>query len=312
MAEGKKSFLAYCDWRDTFDSLPDEKAGQLIKHLFAYVNDEDPQTKDVLINAVFAAIKNTLKRDLTAWEYSKGTKSDNGKLGNLKRWNLELYNQVKSEQITLEEAERIAKDRKESPSDISESQKSQEVANIAVSVSASVTQNNNNNIEARSLAFKKSLFPFIDEYGKEMVKEFYEYWSECGDNDKKMKFEKTKSFSKKARLNRWSKNNFSNTNQNTKPKSTGFLNPGEVPDDVLVMRDHENVDHIKIDCDNFMDSWFRQHLVYTPEECFEKFKKEQPEKFEIYAKNNDKTKPGNIFSAEEIRIGLQHCSKLED
>jgi uncharacterized phage protein (TIGR02220 family) len=139
MAEGKKSFLAYCDWRDTFESLPDEKAGQLIKHLFAYVNDEDPQTEDVLINAVFAAIKNTLKRDLDAWEESKGNKSDNGKLGNLKRWNLDLYDQVKNEKITLEEAEQIAKDRKGSPSDISESQTSQDVANIAVSDSVSVS-----------------------------------------------------------------------------------------------------------------------------------------------------------------------------
>tara|TARA_R110002020_G_scaffold8028_3_gene33069 strand:+ start:1186 stop:2169 length:984 start_codon:yes stop_codon:yes gene_type:complete len=100
--------------------------------------------------------------------------------------------------------------------------------------------------------------------------------------------------------------------QETKPKSTGFLNPGEVPDDVLVMRDHTNPDHIKIDCDNLMDSWFRQHLVHTPEQCFEKFKKEQPEKFKIYERHNDKTKPGNVFSAEEIRVGLQHCAKLED
>ena len=68
MAENKKSFTAYCDWNTTFNSLPDDKAGQLIKHLFAYVNDENPETDDLLINAVFANIKATLKRDLKKWE----------------------------------------------------------------------------------------------------------------------------------------------------------------------------------------------------------------------------------------------------
>lgn len=68
MATDKKSFIAYCDWKETFDSLPNEKAGELIKHIFSYVSDENPQTDDVLINAVFANIKHTLKRDLKKWE----------------------------------------------------------------------------------------------------------------------------------------------------------------------------------------------------------------------------------------------------
>jgi hypothetical protein len=68
MAENKKSFIAYADWKETFDSLPDEVAGKLIKHIFAYVNDENPSTDDYVINGIFANIKNTLKRDLKKWE----------------------------------------------------------------------------------------------------------------------------------------------------------------------------------------------------------------------------------------------------
>ena len=68
MAENKKSFIAYADWKETFDALDDEKAGELIKHIFAYVNDENPVSEDMLINAVFANIKHTLKRDLKKWE----------------------------------------------------------------------------------------------------------------------------------------------------------------------------------------------------------------------------------------------------
>jgi len=85
MAEGKKSFIAYVDWKDTFNSLPDEKAGQLIKFLFAYVNDEGPQTDDVLINAVFANIRQTLKRDLRKYEQIREKRSIAGKASADKR-----------------------------------------------------------------------------------------------------------------------------------------------------------------------------------------------------------------------------------
>jgi len=67
MAENKKSFLFYVDWGDTFNELSDDDAGKLIKHLCAYVADEDPATDNVLINAVFANMKSTLKRDLEKW-----------------------------------------------------------------------------------------------------------------------------------------------------------------------------------------------------------------------------------------------------
>jgi len=84
MAENKKSFIAYVDWKETFDALPDEKAGQLVKHLFAYVSDENPETDDVLIKAVFANIKHQLKRDLKKWESLSAQRAEIGRLGGIK------------------------------------------------------------------------------------------------------------------------------------------------------------------------------------------------------------------------------------
>lgn len=85
MAEGKKSFVAYSDWRDTFNELSDQDAGQLIKHIFAYVNDENPTTENVVVKAVFAQIKNTLKRDLKKWEEQIKQRSEAGKKSAAKR-----------------------------------------------------------------------------------------------------------------------------------------------------------------------------------------------------------------------------------
>lgn len=79
MAVGKKSFVAYADWKNTFDELPNEEAGALIKHIFAYVNDENPESDSILIRAIFANIKATLKRDLDKWENQLSQRSEAGK-----------------------------------------------------------------------------------------------------------------------------------------------------------------------------------------------------------------------------------------
>jgi len=68
MAENKKSFISYCEWQETFEELSDQDAGSLIKHIFRYVNDENPSTDNILVKMCFIPIKQTLKRDLKKYE----------------------------------------------------------------------------------------------------------------------------------------------------------------------------------------------------------------------------------------------------
>lgn len=68
MAENKKSFVLYSDSYGLIKQLPDDVAGRLLKHVFAYVNDENPQTDELLVNVAFEPIKAQLKRDLQKWE----------------------------------------------------------------------------------------------------------------------------------------------------------------------------------------------------------------------------------------------------
>src|SRR5690606_18644063 len=125
MAEGKKSFLLYCDIIHTVKHLPKEKQADLFMHILSYVNDENPQTDDILIKLAFEPIKHQLKRDLVKYEEIKEERSINGKLGNLKRYNTDLYDRVIAEEITIKEAEKLAKTRKHRKSE-------NDVANVAV------------------------------------------------------------------------------------------------------------------------------------------------------------------------------------
>ena len=79
MAENKKGFILYADQIDLFTQLPNDKAGELIKHIFAYVNDEDPKTDDLLINIAFTPIKKQFKRDLEKWTQTREGRSKAGK-----------------------------------------------------------------------------------------------------------------------------------------------------------------------------------------------------------------------------------------
>lgn len=139
--EGKKSFLLYCDIRSTVAKLPKEKQAELFMLILDYVNDLNPQTDDLLLEIAFEPIKLQLKRDLTKWNSSIEAKSINGRLGNLKRYYSDLYDQVCKNEITLEDAEILAKTRKDSPSDKPDRKDSQDVANLAVNVTDTVIVN---------------------------------------------------------------------------------------------------------------------------------------------------------------------------
>lgn len=79
MAKGKKSFVLYSDQKELFEHLSDEQAGKLIKHIFKYVNDENPTTDDPLVDIAFIPIKQHLKRDLKNWEQKQKQRSEAGK-----------------------------------------------------------------------------------------------------------------------------------------------------------------------------------------------------------------------------------------
>lgn len=91
MATGKKKIVVYADWKSSFDALTNEEAGLLIKHFFAYVNDENPISENRIVQLMFEPIKATLKRDLESWETTRtqrieaGAKGGKQKVANAKK-----------------------------------------------------------------------------------------------------------------------------------------------------------------------------------------------------------------------------------
>lgn len=58
-------------------------------------------------------------------------------------------------------------------------------------------------MEERMREFYESLVPYVCKYGKEMVRDFYEYWSEPTQDKHKMRWELQKTWSVQRRLRTW-------------------------------------------------------------------------------------------------------------
>ena len=102
MAKDKKSVLLYCDIIHTVEQLDDDDAGLLFKHYLRYINDQNPEPPNKLVQIVFEPIKQNLKRDLIKW-VTKSTK--NSESAN-KRWS----ERNKENANACERIERNAKD----------------------------------------------------------------------------------------------------------------------------------------------------------------------------------------------------------
>ena len=193
MAENKKSFILYCDIIHTLEKLSDEDAGKLFKHILRYVNDLNPTTDHLITEIAFEPIKQQLKRDLVKYvNLCERNKINSKNAGRPKKSNGLNNNPKKSSGL------------------------------IGLQKESKKSDNDNDNvidIEKRKEIFKEKLNAYANEYGKRLIYDFFLYWSEHGDNDRKMRFEKEKTFGVKARLNTWknrAKGDYDNPNKKFK------------------------------------------------------------------------------------------------
>jgi len=199
-----------------FEHLPPELCKRLLLHLFSYVNDENPESDDPILNALFAPIKYQLKRDLEKWESNIEQRRQAG---------------IKSAEARKAKANEIQRP-------LTTVQRDSTKSTDTVNVTVNDTVIKKKNIEERKADFEKSLLPHLEKYGKDILNAFYFYWTEHGEKDKKMRFEKQTSFSIIRRLSTW-KNNEDKFGSNEKIRSN---NRGDFESDTtrLTIKQVEN------------------------------------------------------------------------
>lgn len=219
----KKSFLLYVDSSPQIEMLSDEEAGQLIKGIFHYVDcGEELRTDNRVLAMTFAVFKAQIDRGQEKYEEvcRKRTEAIN------KRW--ERYKSIQMNTNEYNTIQNVQKDTKRTNSDSesesdshSESDIKKESKKKKVDAARAAAL-----LESRKEDFYNSLVPFVPMYGKDMVRAFFDYWSEPNKSRSKMKFELERTWELSRRLNTWasrdnqfnSKTNATNRSGNTQSR----------------------------------------------------------------------------------------------
>mgnify|MGYP003489641675 CR=1 FL=1 len=141
----------------------------------------------------FIDIESCLKRDLVKWEQRAERSRENGKLGGRPS----LDKPEETQQVIL---------------------KPKKPDNVIVNVNDNVNdiiikpKKDTNKTKLTKVDFKELLTPFLGTYTKDLLNEFYLYWTEQNVTSKKMRYEAEKYFDISRRLATWFKNQKPNKN----------------------------------------------------------------------------------------------------
>lgn len=191
-----KTFLLYAEAAPQIDLLSDEEAGQLFKALFHYVADGDELvTNNRVLAMTFSVFKAQIDRGAEKYEETcrKRTEAIN------KRW--EKYRSIQEntneykciEENTNEGNNNPNPNPKPNPQNKKESKKKNPID--AATAAARLNE--------RKEDFYNSLIPYVTQYGKDMVRAFFDYWSEPNKSNSKMRFELERTWDLARRLGTW-------------------------------------------------------------------------------------------------------------
>ena len=131
-------------------------------------------------------------------------------------------NSTSVEQVSTSVQQNPTKERKVKENKVNENKENKE---IKETISKDIVQKK---VDAKASTltrrdeFYKSLIPFLSTYGKDMIRDFFDYWSEQNKSGTQMRFEKQPTWEVAKRLATWNKRDtFKNQNNgNTKIQST--------------------------------------------------------------------------------------------
>lgn len=202
MAENKKAFVLYCDLISVVEKLiikdredGTNNSGELFYHILQYVNDRNPEPINFIVDMAFEPIKLQLKRDFKKYKSICERNRINGKKGGRPKKN--------------------PKEPKK-PTGLFGNPKKPKKPDTDTDTDTDIIKEK---IYKKEIAFKKSIEPFIERYGKDTCNNFFLYWTEPNKSKTKLRYEMEKTWDISRRLANWARNE-KNFNGNGKTEIT--------------------------------------------------------------------------------------------
>ncbi len=204
----KKSFILHLDSLEILDELSMEQAGELLFAMRDYNIGNSPNLSG-LMKAIFVTFKNQFDRDLEKYKASCLKNRGNGSKGGRP-----IQTQVNpvgylQTQVNPNEPDNDSDSDSDNESNIIQSAET-DVQNVQRKEVVQKTKGKTSlpalTIEERKLAFRDSLAPHLEKYGKDTLNSFYSYWTQITEGSRKLHFEKQTTWDVRYRLSTWIKN----------------------------------------------------------------------------------------------------------
>lgn len=187
----KDSFVFYRSFDDAINGCPIDEQLDIYKAITKYSLDREEPNFTGIKNVVWILIKPQLDANWKRFENGLkggapiGSKNNpNGRRGNTQnkpRTNQELTKNKPNVNVNVND-------------------------NVNVNTKK-IDKESKLSLTDRQKEFKDLLVPFVEQYGKDMIRAFFDYWSEPNKANTKMKCELEKTWSLQGRLRRWERNN---------------------------------------------------------------------------------------------------------
>lgn len=187
----RESFVFYKSFYEAIKELPRDVQGEIYTAIMEYsLYGKETENLKPIARSVFTLMKPQI--DVNNKRFENGKKG-----GRPKSEDKPNKNQTK----TKEEPNNNQNETKVKPNvndNVNENENKENTTNVVSKKDAAKAAT-----LKRKDEFGKSLVPFIDKYGKDMIRAFFEYWSELNKSETKMRFEKQETWEVGKRLATW-------------------------------------------------------------------------------------------------------------
>lgn len=218
----RNTFTFRKEWKEAMKDFPVKTRAQVYDAVLDYAFDGVIAELEGMAKVVFVFIRSEIDKE-TAEEEQRLTKSAKMRQLVMRRWhkdtsvdtsvdtskkstNTSLIIKYNNENINNKEDISI-KDNIKKERESGKRKKEAKPPKKQVSISA---------IEARKEDFYNSLVPFVPTYGRDLIRAFFDYWSEFNRSQTKMRYELEKTWQTSRRLATWA-----SRDKNFKPKNYG-------------------------------------------------------------------------------------------
>lgn len=233
----KGSFIFRKEWKNAISGLPDDVRLEIYEAIIDYGTTGNMPKLRPMAKLAFNFTREFIDKDKSKYESICERRREYGKKGGLAKATKskqELAKASKSNTGKQKLASVADNDIDNDMSSSNEEQNKKKTTKVVKKDAASAAAL----LEKRKDDFYKSLVPFVEIYGKDMVRDFFNYWTEANKSRTRMRFEQQPTWETSKRLLTWCKKE-NNYGHGKRSETTPESRASEVAD-IIARRNAED------------------------------------------------------------------------